>query len=146
MATILTVGRAADGAAVDGVLTTAGHRVVRALTAREAVARARGEPPDLVLVDGPFSARALSPLLARLRALPATARIPIVLLEASSSASTRLAALGQLGLDPARKPAPHAQGEPGYRALFQNSVSGIGLHEIVTDPQGRPIDSRSRFG
>ncbi len=140
MTTILTVGRAADGAALDGVLTAAGHRVVRAGTAREALARARGETPDLVLVGGPFSTRASSDLVTRLRAEPATARIPIVLLEASSSASTRLAALGQLGLDPARSPAPHGQGEPGYRALFQNSISGIGLHEIVTDPQGRPID------
>ncbi len=140
MTTILTVGRAADGVALDGVLTAAGHRVARAETAREALARAQGETPDLVLVDGPFSARASSHLVARLRALPATARIPIVLLEASSPVSTRLAAIGLLGLDPAHSPAPHAQGEPGYRALFQNSISGIGLHEIVTDPQGRPID------
>ena len=140
MTTILTVGRAVDGAALDGALTAAGHRVVRAGTAREALARARGETPDLVLVDGPFSARASSDLVARLRAEPATARLPIVLLEPSSSVSACLAALGQLGLDPARQPAPHARGEPGYRTLFQNSISGIGLHEIVTDPQGRPID------
>jgi PAS domain S-box-containing protein len=140
MATILTVGRAADGAALDGVLTAAGHRVARAGTALEAVARARGGTPDIVLVDGPFSARASSQLVARLRAEPATARLPIVLLEASSPVSTCLAALGQLGVDPARKPALHAQGEPGYRALFESSISGIGLHEIVIDPQGRPID------
>ena len=36
MTTILTVGRAADGAALDAALTAAGHRVVRARTAREA--------------------------------------------------------------------------------------------------------------
>ena len=140
MTAILTVGRAADGAALDGALTAAGHRVVRAPTAREALVRARGETPDLVLVDSPLSARASSDLVARLRGDPVTARTPIVLLEASSSAATRLAPLGLLGLDPARNPAPHAQGEPGYRALFQSSISGIALHEIVTDPHGRPVD------
>ncbi len=140
MATILMVGRPAEGAALDGVLTGAGHRVARAGTAREALARARGETPDLVIVDGPFSSRASSQVVARLRAAPATAGLPIVLLEGWSPAATGLAALGQLGLDPARKSAHHDEGESGYRALFQSSISGIGLYEIVTDARGRPID------
>jgi PAS domain S-box-containing protein len=134
MATILTVGRAADGAAVDGVLTTAGHRVVRALTAREAVGRARGEPPDLVLVDGPFSARTLSPLLARLRAEPATATTPIVLLEASSPASTRLAAIGQLGLDP---DVTEQRGADEQLRLQGAALEAAANAIVITDREGR---------
>ncbi len=140
MKTILTVGRSADGPALDSVLTAVGHRVVRARTTREALVRAQAAAPDIVLLDGPFSARVSSALVTRLRAQPATATIPIILLDASSSPSNRLAALGQLGLDSVRNPASHAQGEQPYRALFQHSVSGIALHEIVTDPEGRPID------
>src|SRR5512141_2645513 len=111
MTTILTVGPAAAGASLDAALVAAGLRVVRARTAPEALVRARDRTPDLVLIDGPLSARVLSDVEARLRAEPATARIPIVLLEASSSASTRLVAIGQLGLDPACSPPPPAPRE-----------------------------------
>jgi two-component system cell cycle sensor histidine kinase/response regulator CckA len=96
MATILTVGRARNATALDGLLAAAGHGVVRAQTGHEAVVRARAGAPDLVLVDGPLSARASSELVARLRARPITARTPIVLLDASAAVSTQVAALGLL--------------------------------------------------
>ena len=96
MATILTVGRAANAASLDAFLAAAGHRVVRARTPREALIRTRARPPDLVFVDGPLSARASADLVARLRAAAVTAHPPILLLDAGTSAFTQLAAIAQL--------------------------------------------------
>jgi PAS domain S-box-containing protein len=96
MTTILTIGRAENAPALDGLLAAAGHRVVRARTAREAVVRARTRPPDLVIVDSPVSARASSELVARLRAEPVTARAPILLFDPSTSVLGQLAAIGRL--------------------------------------------------
>jgi PAS domain S-box-containing protein len=109
------------------------------------VARAQAEPADLVLVDGPFSIPASSILVARLRALPATAKIPIVLVENSSPLSARLAALGPLGLDMARGPVARAQdeaGSPERRADEQLRLQGAALEAaanaiVITDREGR---------
>jgi PAS domain S-box-containing protein len=140
MKTILTVGPATDGGAFDDALAAAGCTVTRVPTAREAPARARAVVPDLVVIDGPFSPRAASALVARLRADPVTTASAIVLLEASSSASARLAVLRRLAVVPPGSSAPSRRGEAMERLLFQDSPTAIALQETVTDPAGRPID------
>jgi PAS domain S-box-containing protein len=97
--------------------------------------------PDLVVIDGPFSPRAASALVARLRADPAAAGIPIVVLDARAPASARLAVLRRLAADPPGSPAPSGRGEAIGRLLFLDSPNAIAVQEIVTDPAGRPIDS-----
>jgi two-component system cell cycle sensor histidine kinase/response regulator CckA len=96
MATVLTVGLTAEATPLDDLLAAAAHRVVRARTAQEALVQARGAPPDLVVVDARVSPRAASDLVARLRAEPATARTPVLLLDPSMLAPAQLSAIARL--------------------------------------------------
>jgi two-component system cell cycle sensor histidine kinase/response regulator CckA len=141
MTTILTVGRAPNGTALDGLLAAAGHRVVRARTTREAVVRARAETPDLVLLDGPLSARASSELVARLRAEPVTAKTPIVLLDASAAASAKLAAIGLFAPGGRQHPAPADEGSRLQAAALEAAANAI----VIADREGRIMWANPAF-
>jgi PAS domain S-box-containing protein len=144
IATVLTVGRTANAPALDGLLAAAGHRVVRARTAREAVVRARARPPDLVLVDSPVSARASSELVARLRAEPVTARTPILVLDGSRPALAQLAAIGRLvpGVSRGGESAVAADGGSRAPGDEESRLQAVALEAaanaiVITDREGR---------
>jgi two-component system cell cycle sensor histidine kinase/response regulator CckA len=143
MMTILTVGRAANAASLDALLAAAGHRVIRARGAGEAVLRARASPPDLVLVDGPFSSRSSTGLVARLRAEPATRGTPTLLLGAASFVA-QLNAIGLLAPDASLAAEPRvgvgwgglAPGDEASR-LLAAALKAAANAIVITDREGR---------
>ncbi|OFV88040.1 MAG: hypothetical protein A2V74_07105 [Acidobacteria bacterium RBG_16_70_10] len=142
MSTILTVGPA-DGTPLQNVLAAAGYRVVHTESAEEALRCVRAQPPDLVLVDGRLPATVAADLVARVRAEPAAAAVRIVLLGSTPDPEPRAVLDIVRGTIDAGAPDTESASQPGdqrYRALFENSISGIALHEILTDASGRPTD------
>src|SRR3990170_4360466 len=142
MSTILTVGPA-DGTPLQNVLAAAGYRVVHTESAEEALRCVRAQPPDLVLVDGRLPAAVAVDLVARVRAEPAAAAVRIVLLGSTPDPEPRAVLDIVRGTIDAGAPDTESASQPGdqrYRALFENSISGIALHEILTDASGRPTD------
>jgi CheY-like chemotaxis protein len=119
----------------------AGHRVMRARTAREAIVRARTKPPNLVVIDSPLSARASSELVARFRGEPATAKTPILLLDPSESVLDRLAAVASLAPEVSRG-GPSAAGAPPASADEESRLQAAALEAaanaiVITDREGR---------
>jgi CheY-like chemotaxis protein len=73
-----------------------GFEVMTASNGRDALARARAEQPDAILLDVMMPEMDGPATLAELRADPATRDIPVVFLTANTQAAQRQA-LGQLG-------------------------------------------------
>jgi CheY-like chemotaxis protein len=73
-----------------------GFEVMTASNGRDALARARAEQPDAILLDVMMPEMDGPATLAELRANPATRDIPVVFLTANTQAAQRQA-LGQLG-------------------------------------------------
>ncbi|RMF26175.1 MAG: response regulator [Chloroflexi bacterium] len=71
---------------VEVVLTAQGFRVVEARTGEEGLRKALDERPDLILLDVHLPDMSGYDAVARLRARPETAQVPIIALTASASA------------------------------------------------------------
>ncbi|HHH41241.1 MAG TPA: response regulator [Chloroflexi bacterium] len=71
---------------VEVVLTSQGFHVVEARTGEEGLRKALDEQPDLILLDVHLPDMSGYDAVARLRAQPETAHIPIIALTASASA------------------------------------------------------------
>ncbi len=79
---------------VEVVLTSQGFRVVEARTGEEGLRKALDEQPDLILLDVHLPDMSGYDAVARLRAQPETAHIPIIALTASASAEEEARARG----------------------------------------------------
>lgn len=86
-ATILVVDdTAANIRVLDAVLRPEGYRLVSATSGAEALEKIQGEAPDLVLLDVVMPVMDGYELCRRLRANPATAMLPVVMITASGEA------------------------------------------------------------
>ncbi len=79
---------------VEVVLTSQGFHVVEARTGEEGLRKALDEQPDLILLDVHLPDMSGYDAVARLRAQPETAHIPIIALTASASAEEEARARG----------------------------------------------------
>jgi two-component system chemotaxis response regulator CheY len=87
MKTILVVEDESDFAeSLDFLLTRSGYRVLLAYDGREGFEKAVAERPDLVLTDLMMPVMDGQELIERLRANPATSRIPVIAMSASHQA------------------------------------------------------------
>src|SRR3972149_1484364 len=119
MSTILTVGPA-DGTPLQNVLAAAGYRVVHTECAEEALRCVRAQPPDLVLVDGRLPAAGA--------AGPGAPAVRIGLLGSTPDPEPRAVLDLVRGTIDAGAPDTESasqQSDQRYRALFENSISGI---------------------
>jgi CheY-like chemotaxis protein len=74
---------------VRATLDQGNYTVVEACDGDEALARTRADHPDLILLDMMMPGRSGSDVLRELRADPATARTPVIMLTARAQASDR---------------------------------------------------------
>jgi CheY-like chemotaxis protein len=74
---------------VRATLDQGNYTVVEACDGDEALARTRSEQPDLILLDMMMPGRSGSDVLRELRANPATAKTPVIMLTARAQASDR---------------------------------------------------------
>jgi diguanylate cyclase (GGDEF)-like protein len=94
MATILIVdGEPGDCRLLEALLHSKGHLTVSAATGDDALAEVTRQPPDLILLDVMIRAMGGYELAKVLKADPATASIPVVMLTAHSDTAARLAGL-----------------------------------------------------
>lgn len=68
------------------LLTPRGHRITEAVDAHDGVAKARVEPPDLIIMDVQMPAGGAPMLLRNLEALPQLAAIPIIIVSSMPEA------------------------------------------------------------
>ena len=74
---------------VRATLDQGNYSVVEACDGDEALARTRADHPDLILLDMMMPGRSGSDVLRELRADPATAKTPVIMLTARAQASDR---------------------------------------------------------
>jgi DNA-binding response OmpR family regulator len=92
------------GDMVDFKLTNAGHQIVRARDGEEALALAASARPDLVLLDVMMPALNGFEVLRRMKADPALATIPVIMLTAKGRERDVLAGLSGGAVDYIVKP------------------------------------------
>lgn len=81
-----------------------GLQVIAAGSGPEALARARSQQPDLILLDLHMPGMDGLAVLAELQATPETAQIPVIFVSAEEETAYRVTALGQGGYDFITKP------------------------------------------
>ena len=101
-------------------LALACHDVVQAETGPEALAQARRERPDVILLDDTMPGMGGLAVLEALRSDPATAAIPVIVVSARAARRTRLAALRAGAEDVMVKPIDDAALAARLRALTRN--------------------------
>lgn len=96
MATILVVDDEFGIAEVlDALLVDAGHQVVRAANGRQGLERLRERAPDLILLDVMMPVLDGPGMLQQMRAIPAYARIPVIMMSSLPETAIQLGAAYQ---------------------------------------------------
>jgi DNA-binding response OmpR family regulator len=90
------------------ILASEGFRVVAAASGAEALAIVGRDPPDLIVLDVMMPGMSGYEVTAKIRANPATSRIPILIFSAVSDANARMLGLSAGADDYLAKPVEYA--------------------------------------
>jgi CheY-like chemotaxis protein len=114
-----------------------GYQVLTAVNGAAAIIRARSERPDLILMDMALPLINGFQATERLKALPDTARIPIIALTAFSTTSDRAECLAAGCDEYESKPIVFVRLFKKIEAFLGHKAGDVRKHSVLTTPDGR---------